>query len=332
MTNIGVCGIGSIGARHVQVFSAIRGITVTAYDAVAGAGQIEQRAGRTVRIARSFEQLLDLCPDGVVIASPDAAHLSQLVQACERDIPVLLEKPVAPSAAEAEERLLETSADFSRVLVGYVLHYYRCMNRAKQLLRDGAIGTVVSFHVDLGAYDTLPSAVNRFAEAAFGTLYVDYSHEWDYIGWLFGEISGGFALETQSGALPYTQNPNVVNAVLRTTSGVIGTAHLDYVRQPTRRAFAVVGDRGELSVDVRAGLISITTRGTKEVEEVLLPESPDEPLRAQAEHFRDVSARLAEPLVTIADGMAALRVADALRQSARCCRWVGLRPESWGSA
>jgi predicted dehydrogenase len=328
MTDIGVCGIGSIGARHVQVLSAIPGITVTVYDAVAGADQIEQRAGAPVRIARSYEQLLDLCPDGVVIASPDAAHLSQLLQACQRDIPVLLEKPVAGSAAEAEERLVETSADLSRVLVGYVLHYYRCMNRADQLLRGGAIGTMVSFHVDLGAYDTLPSAVNRFAAAAFGTLYVDYSHEWDYIGWLFGKVAGGFALETQSGALPHTQNPNVVNAVLRMTSGVTGTVHLDYVRQPTRRAFAVVGDRGELSVDVRAGLISITTRGAQKAEEILLSEPRDQPLRAQAEHFLDISARRAEPLVNIVDGMTALRVADALRQSARLCQWVDVRPES----
>jgi predicted dehydrogenase len=327
MTSVGVCGIGSIGTRHVQVLSAIEGVTVTAYDAVAGPGQIEQRAGTAVATAASYEELLDRSPDGVVIASPDPAHLGQLVQARERDIPVLLEKPVAPSAAAAEELLLATTADFSRVLVGYVLRYHGCMNRAARLLRDGVIGTVVSFHADLGAYDTLPLAVNRFADAAPGTLYVDYSHEWDYIGWLFGDVAGGFAVETQSGELPHTQNPNVVNAVLRTTAGVTGTAHLDYVRQPARRAFTVVGDRGELAVNVRAGQLTIARRGTELVEEIQLPEPRDQPYRAQAEHFLDVSAGKAEPLVSMADGLAALRVADALRLSARYQRWVELRPQ-----
>lgn len=328
MISVGVSGIGSIGTRHVQVLSAIDGVTVTAYDAVADKGQIEQRAGTAVFVAGSYEELLDRSPDGVVIASPDTAHLSQLVQARERDIAVLLEKPVAPSAAEAEELLLSTTADLSLVLVGYVLRYHRCMNRAAELLREGAIGTIVSFHADLGAYDTLPLAVNRFTDSVPGTLYVDYSHEWDYIGWLFGDVTGGFAVETQSGDLPHTQSPNVVNAVLRTAPGVTGTAHLDYVRTPSRRALAVVGDAGELQVDVRAGLISITRRGSGQVDQLEFAEPRDQPYRAQAEHFLDVCAGKDEPLVSLADGLAALRVADALRLSARYQRWVELPAQS----
>lgn len=328
MTRIGVCGIGAIGTRHVQVLSEIDGVTVTAYDAVADAAAIAKRTGSGVQVAASYEELLDLSPDGVVIASPDTAHLSQLVQARERDIAVLLEKPVADSAAAAEETLLEAPADFSRVLVGYVLHYHACMIRAEQLLRDEVIGAPVSFHVDLGAYDTLPAAVSRFASPAPGTLYVDYSHEWDYIGWLIGEIAGGFAVQSQSGDLPHSQDPNVVNAVLRTTSGLTGTAHLDYVRQPSRRAFTVLGDRGQIDVDVRAGVIAVTMRGTRDAELIELAEPRDRPYRAQAEHFLDVAAGKTEPLVSLADGLAALRVADALRLSARHQRWVELRLRS----
>lgn len=57
----------------------------------------------------------------------------------------------------------------------------------KELIGD--LGTPVSAHASLGAYETLRLARNRFADTVGYRLPYDYSHEWDYLQWYLGPIA-----------------------------------------------------------------------------------------------------------------------------------------------
>ncbi len=319
MTTIGISGIGSIGARHARVFAGIEGVAVLAQDPACDEDEIGRRAGVPLTfVPGSFDALLDRTPDGVVLASPESAHVDQVISAAERDIPVLVEKPVAPTLGDARALAGPLSVP---VLVGYVLRHQRCMARARDLIADGAIGTPASFHVDLGAYETLVVARSRFRTAPPGTIYVDYSHEWDYLRWWIDDIVAGCAIERTVTSLPLVQRPNVVEALLRTAGGTIGTVHLDYLQDPGHRRITVVGDGGTLFVDPGLGLVVRTPRGMPEGDVEDLAEPRDRAFEAQARHFLAVVRGEAPPAVTITDGLAALATADALRASAAAGTW-----------
>lgn len=323
MIRVGVTGIGSIGARHARVLAGLDGVEVHVHDAVAGAEEIGARVGPGVLVEPSLDALLDRAPDGLVVATPDEFHLAALLTARAAGVPVLVEKPLAADrdAARTAVATLQDRGQDGAVLVGYVLHHYACMRRAHARLREGAVGTPVSFHAELGAYETLTLARSRFDDTAEGRLFVDYSHEWDYLRWLLGPVAGGLALARLAGDLPLRQRPNVVDAVLRLADGTTGSVHLDYVQDPARRTLVVIGDRGRLTVDVVRGSVTTVDRdGRVHAEDCSAPR--DAAFTAQARHFLDVAAGRSAPAVTVQDALAALDVAAALARSAATGQWV----------
>jgi predicted dehydrogenase len=325
VTVIGITGVGSIGMRHARVFGALDDVTVVLHDAVATPRQLRDRIGPTLEITPTLDALLERGLDGLVVASPDEAHAEAAVVACQTGVAVLLEKPIADTLRAAHEITTAAISSGTPLLMGYVLRHVRCMQRARALVDGGTIGRPVSFQVMLGAYETLQLARNRFDDTRYGVLFRDYSHEWDYIRWLLAPVGGGFAVARQAGDLALTQDPNVVDVVLRLEDGTTGTAHLDYVQAPGRRRFTIVGDAGTLDVDVATGRVRVCRGAEPDLIEVHA-ESRDDAFRAQAEHFVAVTGRTEPPAVDANDGLAALRVADAMRRSALDGCWVDVDP------
>jgi predicted dehydrogenase len=321
MTVIGITGVGSIGSRHARIFGDVQGVTVVVHDAVATPDELRDRLWRDVQVAPSLDAMLDHDLDGLVIASPDATHAHAALLGCARGVAVLLEKPMADTLAAARDIVSAASSSGTPVLVGYVLRHVRCMQRVAALLRDGTIGNPLSFQVMLGAYETLQVARTRFDGAAYGALFRDYSHEWDYLRWLLAPVSGVYALARTAGALELRQDPNLVDAVLRLADGTTGTAHLDYVQAPGTRRFTVVGDAGTVEVDVARGEIRVRCIGQPDRVETA-PENRNDAFRAQAEHFLAVASRAVPPAVDLHDGLAALHVSEAVRSSALEDRWT----------
>ncbi|MGN8552231.1 UNVERIFIED_CONTAM: Gfo/Idh/MocA family oxidoreductase [Microbacterium sp. SLM126] len=311
---IGVSGVGSIGVQHVLAF-AEAGARVVAWDPGSEPDEVRERTLGRARVVAGLDELIATA-DGVVVAAPDEFHAEQLSAIVEAGLPVLVEKPITSTVAAAVE--LQTRVADSTVLVGYVLRHYRSMQRARELIESGAIGELVSFHATVGAYDTIRLARARFSEPQPDRLYLDYSHEWDYVSWLVGRIDRCIAVAGVRGRLDVRESPNVVDALL-VGEGISGTVHLDYVQDPSRRSLTVIGDRGSLSVLPTQGELRCVVGGEEQVEH--FGSEREQGLRRQAEHFIGVVEGFEPPKVRFEDGLAALRMADAVRRAARSGDW-----------
>jgi predicted dehydrogenase len=235
-----------------------------------------------------------------------------------------LEKPVAENARQAK-----ALAEFHRstgvpTLVGYSLRHSGVFLKAKELFDSGLIGSPVSFQVMLGAYDTLVLAKDRFKATDVDKLFVDYSHEWDYINWFLGQVSRVVATSRQSGNLEKSQNPNVADCLLELESGISGTAHLDYVQSPPQRCFTIIGDRGALTVNTIPGVVTVKIYGEQFDRIYRILEQRDVMMDRQLDHFIGVVRGSEKPRVTLEEGLNALRVADALVLSCQQNSWQAL--------
>jgi D-apiose dehydrogenase len=272
----------------------------------------------------SFEKLLAFELDGLVVSTPEDLHVTQGIAACQYGVPLLIEKPVAENSEQALQLLNVVKNTGCKVLVGYLLRYAECMRLSKTLLDEGLIGTPLSFQIMLGAYETLSLAMSRFSSGCRNKLFSDYSHEWDYINWFLGDVSNVVATSHQSGDLELSQQPNVVEAILELQSGVTGTVHLDYVQLPSRRRITLVGDQGTLEISADQSLVSVQIRGEEYLRIYQGLEQRDDLMGRQLDHFIAVINGVDLPLVTVQDGLMALKVADALILASETRRWQSI--------
>lgn len=318
---IGVSGVGSIGFRHVRLLSQRGGIDIFLSDPVAEHLRAAETLPGVAGTASSFEELLGFGLDGVIIATPDRFHVPQAEAACRKGVAVLVEKPVAENAAQAEHLRQVRDETKAKLLVGYPLRHNSIFRKAKEIFDAGGIGEAVSFHIMLGAYNTLVAAKNRFSTEDVNKLFVDYSHEWDYLNWFLGKPQRVVAISHTSGNREKKQTPNVVNALIETQSGITGTAHLDYVQSPGQRHFTIIGDEGTIAVDAVGGSVTVQKYDEDVRREHRIQETFDGMMTRQLEHFIGVMNGAEDPVTTEEDGLNALKIADALILSANSGSW-----------
>ena len=85
----------------------------------------------------------DVSADAIIIATPAAAHVEICVHALARNLCVLLEKPIAPSAAAAARLFASAEGSSGFVLPGHVLRFSQDHVRLIEIVRSGRIGEVV---------------------------------------------------------------------------------------------------------------------------------------------------------------------------------------------
>lgn len=321
---VAISGLGSIGRQHARAFAPLRDVERIGFDPFPRSRDAARADGLIEDAVDDYAALLATEPDAVVIATPDAHHLPQLEAAARAGIPALVEKPLAPSFADAVAAGSRLAPFTTPVLVGYVLRHRRAVAAARRFVTEGAIGEPVSFQVMLGARGTLQVAASRFAEPEPDRLYRDYSHEWDYLRWILGPITTVTAVARTVPGPSAGESPNAVDALLELASGVTGAVHLDYVEPRGVRTLHIVGDAGSLFVDIARGTLLIRAEGDEGEYHVDLTESPAEPLARQAEHLMAVAAGQESPRATYRDGLQALAVTDAVIEAARQRAWVAV--------
>ena len=197
----------------------------------------------------------------------------------------------------------------------------RGVSKGKHLIDTGKIGRPVSFHIMLGAYATLLAAKNRFSNRVKNKLFVDYSHEWDYLNWFLGDVDKVAATAQMAGERDLMQDPNVVNSIIVLKNGVSGTAHLDYVQLPGQREFVIIGDRGRLSINAVQGKVTLQIYDEEHEQSYSIAETFDGMMTKHWEHFREVILHGKTVSVTLADGVNALRTADAMIRATKTETW-----------
>jgi predicted dehydrogenase len=138
--NIVIVGKGRWGQNYINTFTNIFPSVVL-----------------TVATRENWKQLIDKKPDGVVVATPPQSHIEIASYALEKDIPTMLEKPVALSLKEAEILKQYTAP----ILINYVyLFSTQFQNMKKEIVID--------------------NIKDIFSNGYGNTIEQSYSELWDY--------------------------------------------------------------------------------------------------------------------------------------------------------
>jgi myo-inositol 2-dehydrogenase/D-chiro-inositol 1-dehydrogenase len=181
---VGVIGTGNIGTAHALSLSReVSGARVVAvYDLdVDRADAVAQDVGADVYPS---PEAVIAGPevDAVLIASPDDLHAEQALACLREGKPMLLEKPLAPTVAEARAVLdAEVAVGHRMITLGFMRRFDPGYVQLKERLSDDAVGEPLIVH-----------NVHRNTSAPYGlksdrTMYNMAIHEFDISRWLIDD-------------------------------------------------------------------------------------------------------------------------------------------------
>ncbi|HEX9885470.1 MAG TPA: Gfo/Idh/MocA family oxidoreductase [Longimicrobiales bacterium] len=130
---MGVVGVGSLGFHHARILRDLPGVEMVGIFDIRPERSREVSAELGVHACRSLDELLDRA-DAVVVAVPTTAHEEVAVQAIDRGIHVLVEKPMAPSIQAADRILAAADGRGTVVQIGHVERFNSAILAAEPFL------------------------------------------------------------------------------------------------------------------------------------------------------------------------------------------------------
>ncbi len=147
--SVGVIGTGRMGVRHaVNLHRLVKGARVAAlYDLdQARARQVAEECGSARAFSDPLQLIQDAGVDAVVIASPDPTHAAFVHECLRQHKPVLCEKPLATTAAEAQKIIEAEQALGQRLIaVGFNRRFDPRHLAIRQVVAAGEIGRAILY-------------------------------------------------------------------------------------------------------------------------------------------------------------------------------------------
>lgn len=226
--NVAVLGAGMMGSDHIRrLATKVAGARVAAIVdmdlARAGALAEEVGAGALIVSDDPFAVIADRKVDAVVIATGDDTHADLAIASIERGIPVLCEKPLAPTEAECsrviDKELAHVAAGGNRLVsVGFMRRFDAGCLRLREAVVGGELGAALITHCVHRNVDPYPGG------SAF-TITGSAVHEFDFIPWLMGNPIEEVAwLGSKSSSRTERRDPQLL--LIRTADGVLTTLEM----------------------------------------------------------------------------------------------------------
>jgi predicted dehydrogenase len=326
---VGLAGLGSMGRNHLRILVGRPDIRLAAIaDPVAGA----LAAAVATSGAQAFDEPLAMIAeaelDALVIAAPTTSHVPLALAAIERDIAVLVEKPLAESAEEGERIVTAARRRGVPVQVGHVERFNPAVLELGRLLKDGWLSSIYS--IASRRAGPFPARIRDV-----GVTIDLATHDADILSWIAGERPSRVYAETAQRI--HASHEDLLFGLLHFPSGATGMLDVNWLTPAKRRQLVVVGEEGMFELDYLTQRLTFT-RGsdttsprliggyapTFEGDIAELPVVSGEPLAAEIEAFLRVVREGGRPIVDAEDGLWAVAIATSLLTAAATGQAVDL--------
>lgn len=250
---VAIVGLGSMGRNHLRVLSAMPEIEIVALCDV-DFGQIP--AGPWKRLADYRDvalESLDFC----VVASPTPTHSAIAIHLVGKGIPLLVEKPLAHSAVQAQAVLDAAQATASKVAVGMIERFNGASIEAKRILISNQFGSLLKIVTrrigpppgrDMGA----------------GVLLDLGIHDLDLIRWATGENLRALKAQFISGIVSPRDDLALVSGEL--ASGALCNSEVSWLSPTKERNVELLFKEARVRIDLLTGAIETVQQSSEETQ------------------------------------------------------------------
>jgi predicted dehydrogenase len=271
----GIVGPGMVGRVHAEALARIPGATLAA---VAGSRPGSERArglaaAHGARLANDVEDLIgDPSLDAVILCTPHPLHAEQAIAAAGAGLHVIVEKPMALTAADCTAMI--AAAEATGVLLSVISQrrWYEPVRRVKAAIHEGRIGAPGLATMELlgwrgPEYYALDEWRGTRDGEGGGVLVNQAVHQLDLLSWFLGrarEVDGWTANLNH----PEIEVEDTAIAAVRFESGALATITASNAQRPGLHGRIHVHGTNGASVGVE------TDRGSSFVAGISLPSEP----------------------------------------------------------
>jgi predicted dehydrogenase len=234
---LAVVGAGVIGRSHIRYIRASEHCELAAIaDPAPAAAALASELG-VPHFAHLDAMLARARPAGAIIATPNVAHVPSALACLARDVPVLVEKPIADTLADAGKLVAAARRARLPLLVGHHRRHNPILGAARDLVRSGALGRIVTvtavqtllkpdayFGIGERSDAVLRTATAWRREPGGGPVLINLIHAVDDLRFMVGDIKSLQAF-TSSGVRGFAVEDTAVVG-LRFAGGALGTMTL----------------------------------------------------------------------------------------------------------
>lgn len=332
MVRVAIVGLGYWGPNLVRNLTTIENAAVVALCDLdtARAETFRRRFCPNARVVNDVGLLAaDPVVDAVVIATPIPTHYALADRLLQAGKHVLVEKPLAGTAAECVQLIDRAERTGRLLMVGHVFEYSAAVRAVKQHIDSGDLGRVLyvySQRVNLGRIQRDTNALWSFAP-----------HDVSILNYWFGQAPD--RVSARGFSCLQTGVEDVVFVTLEYPNGVGAHLHLGWLDPRKVRLMTIVGSKKMLVYDDVSpdAKIQIYDKGVtppphlKEapgtfaefqvllrVGDLTIPTLKfSEPLQVECQHFIDCIQRGERPLTDGQSGLRTVKVLEAAAESLR---------------
>ncbi|WP_339681820.1 Gfo/Idh/MocA family oxidoreductase [Gimesia maris] len=231
--NVAAVGVGALGRHHARILAGLEGVNLCAVadtNPVQGQAIAEQHGSRWVADYRELYEGVD----AVSLAVPTHAHLAIASEFLSRQIPVLVEKPIACNLKEAEELVRIAEAHRTLLQVGHVERF----NPATQAAFDRCPNPRFIRSERVSPY--------TFRSTDIGVIHDLLIHDIDLV---LSVVKSAVKSVEAFGVSVMGEHEDAVQARLRFQNGCIADLTASRISPSAKRAMQLWGAAGCVSVD-----------------------------------------------------------------------------------
>lgn len=334
MIKAAVIGAGNMGRHHVRVYAQMPNVQLVAVaDPNELLAQKVVHGYRVSNVYTDYRQMLDQEElDLVSIAVPTQLHATVACEAIAHGLPVLVEKPIAFTQADAKRIIDSARHHRVQLMVGHIERFNPAIIEIKRRLNNGELGRLFQLHAR--RLSPFPIRIQDI-----GVVLDLATHDIDAMRYLLdSEVERVYA-ETERKT--HEDYEDLLSGLIRFNNGVIGVLDVNWLTPTKIRQLTILGERGMYLADyltqdvywykntpMQESSESLDIfQGVWEGDMVKVQLEKKEPLRRELESFVRSVSEDREPEVPGQAGLLALDLALSLIESGKRHAPIALGPK-----
>ncbi|CAN2166951.1 MviM Predicted dehydrogenases and related proteins [Candidatus Nanopelagicaceae bacterium] len=315
---VGLIGQGMMGKNHLRILTTLNGIELVG---VADPIYIDNSSGKfSYSLYADYKDLLSQNLDYCVIAAPTGYHKEIAINALSNGVNCLIEKPVAVNFADAQAIQVVANKQNLLVGIGHIERYNAAIRELRKRLLDGELGSI--YQISIRRQGPFPSRI-----ADVGVVKDLATHDIDLVMWLSGSRFSNINAQTAHRSGRKYEDLVSINGQLENKT--IINVLVNWLSPLKERSIVVTGEKGAFVVDTLNSDLTFYENGIHEVSQdayllfkgvsqgnvtTFAFEKP-EPLLVEHQQFRDKLLGKEADIVSLAEGVETVRIADAILES-----------------
>ena len=311
---VAVIGAGNMGKNHARVYAELEEAELVA---IADRDKTKKKLAEKLG-CRFYDDYKEMAEkeniDAVSIALPTSLHKEASIFCLEKGLHVLVEKPIASSADEAEEIINAAERNKKLLMVGHIERFNPAVTELKKMIKKKKLGEIISLSAKrVGIFPPQIKDANVILDLAI--------HDIDVFNYLLERMPTKIYAEAGK-ALNEKREDHAF--IMLAYNSILGFIQVNWITPVKIRELAVTGQRGYAELDYITQDLKIYETviekdydsfgdfvlkfGKAEKEEIEI--AKEEPLKVELRHFIECIERKTSSISSGEDAIKALKIAE----------------------